>query len=170
MGATSQVTEAPRIPLCSNSMDRKKRHDEQQLMEWAHSLSAGVLDVARGLNDNSKMAALLLALSQMRINWARGFIIIALVISGLMGARKVVETMFHKISRMKHVQGFSVNLGTAILVTMGSLYELPGSTTHVSAGSLFGISMVTRAAEFSSIGEVLKSWIITLSCTVIKGM
>ncbi|HEV3026281.1 MAG TPA: inorganic phosphate transporter, partial [Planctomycetota bacterium] len=77
-------------------------------------------------------------------------------------ARKIAETMSHRITRMNHGQGFASNLVTAGLVLAASRFGLPVSTTHVSCGALFGIGAVTGQARWRTIGGVVLAWIVTL--------
>lgn len=168
---------APQITAsCGTAMDCKERYhgrlsglNSQRMMDGAHFLSAGAVGFARGLNDTPKMAALLLAVPQMKVPVAMGLIICAMSIGGIMGARRVAETMSHKITAINHGQGFSANLGTGIIVTMASLLGLPVSTTHVSVGALFGIGMVNRWANGAVIQKILMSWVITLPCAAVAG-
>ena len=59
-------------------------------------------------------------------------------------------------------QGFTANLITAMTVIFASRWGLPVSTTHVSCGSLFGLGMITRKAEWRSIAKILLAWVVTL--------
>ncbi len=162
---------------CGTVMACKERYDgcvigidSQRVMDGAHFVSAGVVGFARGLNDTPKMAALLLAVPQMQVPLAMGLIVVAMSLGGLMGARKVAETMSHKITAMNHGQGFSANLGTGIIVTTASLLGMPVSTTHVSVGALFGIGMVNGQANGAVIRKIVMSWVITLPCAALAGM
>ena len=92
---------------------------------------------------------------------------LAMALGAILQARKVAETMSHRITRMNHGQGFSANLVTAALVILASRYGLPVSTTHVSCGSLFGIGTVTRQAQWKTIGSVLLAWVVTLPSAAI---
>jgi PiT family inorganic phosphate transporter len=141
----------------------------QQAMDAAHFLSAGVVGFARGLNDTPKMAALLLVLPALGANWSLIAVAVAIAVGGLLGARRVAETMSHKITSMNHGQGFSANLTTGLLVTAASLFGLPVSTTHVSVGSLFGIGLTSRQADFRVMRNILLSWLVTLPCAAVLG-
>ena len=59
-------------------------------------------------------------------------------------------------------QGFTANLITAMTVIFASRWGLPVSTTHVSFGSLFGLGMITRKAEWRGIAWILLAWVVTL--------
>jgi inorganic phosphate transporter, PiT family len=141
----------------------------QQLMDAAHFLSAGVVGFARGLNDTPKIAALLLILPAFGARTSLAAIAVAIAIGGLLSARRVAETMSHKITGMNHGQGFSANLATGLLVTAASLVGLPVSTTHVSVGSLVGIGLTSGQADFRVVRNILFSWVITLPCAAVIG-
>jgi PiT family inorganic phosphate transporter len=51
-----------------------------------------------------------------------------------------------------------------MMVTTASLHGLPVSTTHVSVGSLLGMSVVTGQTQWKPVLGVLASWVITLPC------
>jgi PiT family inorganic phosphate transporter len=139
----------------------------QQIMDAAHFLSAGTVSFARGLNDTPKIVALLLLWKALDVRWGFAAVAAIMAIGGLLNARKVANTMSKKITAMNHGQGFTANLTTAILVVLASLFGLPVSTTHVSAGALFGIGLTTRQANFRTMGAIVLSWLITLPCAII---
>ncbi len=162
---------------CGTPMECHERYqgrfmglESQKTMDFAHFLSAGAVGFARGLNDTPKMAALLLAVPQMKVPWAMALVLTTMSLGGLIGARRVAETMAKKITQMNHGQGFSANLGTGLLVTMASVWGLPVSTTHVSVGALTGIGLVNGKADLTVIRKVLLSWVITLPCAAALGM
>ena len=142
----------------------------QRLMDAAHFLSAGVVSFARGLNDTPKIAALLLVLPA--VNAQAGLLAVgmAMAVGGILGARRVAETMSHKITAMNHGQGFSANLSTGLLVIGASLGGMPVSTTHVSVGALFGIGIAGRRADFGVVRKIVLSWVVTLPCAAICGV
>lgn len=133
----------------------------------AHFLSAGVVSFARGLNDTPKIAALLLVTGAVAPRTGILVIAVAMAIGGLVGARRVAETMSHKITRLDPNEGLISNLGTGALVIMASLFGLPVSTTHVSVGSLFGIGLATREVNTRTITGIALSWLVTLPCAAI---
>jgi inorganic phosphate transporter, PiT family len=141
----------------------------QQAMDTAHFLSAGVVSFARGLNDTPKIAALLMVLPALGAHWSLLSVAVAIALGGLLSARRVAETMSHKITGMNHGQGFSANLATGLMVTAASLFGLPVSTTHVSVGSLLGIGLTSRQADFQVVRNILLSWLITLPCAAVTG-
>jgi inorganic phosphate transporter, PiT family len=142
-----------------------------RLLDSLHFLSAGAVSFARGLNDTPKIAGLLLVASALDIRWGLLAAAIAIGIGGLLNARRVAETMSHKITGMNPGQGFAANLSTAALVTTASFHGLPVSTTHVSVGSLLGMGIVTRQTKWKPVLGVLASWVVTLPCAaLLSGM
>jgi len=141
----------------------------QQLMDAAHFLSAGIVSFARGLNDTPKIAALLLVMPAFGTRTSLMAIAVAIAIGGLLSARRVAETMSHKITGLNHGQGFSSNLATGLLVTTASVFGLPVSTTHVAVGSLVGVGLTSGQADLRVIRSILLSWVVTLPCAALIG-
>lgn len=141
----------------------------QSAMNAAHFLSAGVVSFARGLNDTPKMAALLLVFPALGDRSGLMTVAGAIAVGGLLGARRVAETMSHKITVMNHGQGLSANLTTSCLVLTASLFGLPVSTTHVSVGSLIGSGFTSRQVDLAVIRNILLSWLVTLPCAALIG-
>lgn len=134
----------------------------QSALDCLHFLSAGAVSFARGLNDTPKIVALLVSSGALGLTWNTGLVAVAMAAGGILGARKVAETVSHKITSMNHGQGFAANLVTSMLVIFASRWGLPVSTTHVSCGALFGIGLVNRKARWNVIGSILGAWVLTL--------
>ena len=121
-----------------------------------------MVSFARGLNDTPKIVALLLVMSAFSLKGGIFIVAVAMAIGGLLNAKRVALTMSKRITKMNHGQGFSANLVTSFLVIFASKWGLPVSTTHVSCGSLFGIGLVNRKANFSLIRKIILAWFLTL--------
>jgi PiT family inorganic phosphate transporter len=141
--------------------------DAQRMVDAGHFLSAGVVSFARGLNDTPKIAGLLLLVKWLTPATDVAIVGITMAIGGLLGARRVAETMSHKITDMNPGQGFTSNLTTGILVILASTFGLPVSMTHVTVGSLFGIGLTTGRANLKTVTGIVLSWIITLPCAAL---
>jgi PiT family inorganic phosphate transporter len=141
----------------------------QTIMDTAHFLSAGVVSFARGLNDTPKIAAMLLVVRALDIRLGIAAVAVAIAIGGLLSARRVAETMSHRITTMNHGQGLAANVSTGVLVILASTYGLPVSTTHVSVGSLFGIGLLTRKANVQVVLAIVLSWLLTLPSAALLG-
>lgn len=135
-----------------------------------HWISAGLVSFARGVNDTPKIVALVLMTAPL-MTGSPAFVAVGLVIAagGLLGARRVAETMSKKITAMNPGQGFTANLIAAVLVLGASPLGLPLSTTHVSCGALFGIGAVTRQARWATIAGIGLAWLVTLPLSALLG-
>jgi PiT family inorganic phosphate transporter len=134
----------------------------QRVVDVGHFVSAGVVSFARGLNDTPKIAAVLLASPILGPQASLVAVAAAMAIGGFVGARRVAETMSHKVTTMSTGQGLSASLATGSLVLAASVAGLPVSTTHVSVGSLVGIGAMNGQADFSVIRNIVLSWVATL--------
>jgi PiT family inorganic phosphate transporter len=143
--------------------------EASSLLNVLHGFSAAAVSFARGVNDTPKIAALLLAAPLLAPQ--HGVLIIGLAIAagGLLHARRVAETMSHRITEMNPGQAFTGNLTAALLVLFASRLGLPVSTTHVTCGALFGIGMITGRARWGTIGQILLAWVITLPVAAALG-
>jgi PiT family inorganic phosphate transporter len=136
--------------------------DAKRILDIGHFLSAGLTGFARGLNDTPKIAAVLIGAGA--LSSAQTFVLIAafMALGGLLQARRVAETLAHKITQMNDGQGFTANLVTSGIVVLASHFGWPVSTTHVSCGALFGLGFVTGQAHGASIRLILAAWVVTL--------
>jgi inorganic phosphate transporter, PiT family len=141
--------------------------DVQRVVDALHFFSAGAVCFARGLNDTPKIAALLLLAPGLILQEKIVLIALMMAAGGLLNARRVAETMSHKITAISHGQGLSANLTTAMLVIVASKFGLPVSTTHVSVGALFGIGLTTKQANYRMMASILLSWLLTLPCAAL---
>ncbi|CCG53642.1 Phosphate transporter family protein [Flavobacterium indicum GPTSA100-9 = DSM 17447] len=139
----------------------------QKIVDFFHFISAGAVGFARGLNDTPKIAGILLLITSVNSSYFLYVVAIAMAVGGILNARKVANTMSNKITTMNTGQGFTANLVTSILVTTASFNNLPVSTTHVSVGSIFGIGLVNKSADFKMILRIVLSWILTLPIAAI---
>jgi PiT family inorganic phosphate transporter len=121
-----------------------------------------VVSRARGLNDTPKIVALLLAVRAVAPRPGLALVGGAMAIGGIVGARRVAETLSKKIVAINAGQGFVANAVTGALVVCASLFGLPVSTTHVATGALFGIGLSTGGARARTVLMILLAWVTTL--------
>jgi PiT family inorganic phosphate transporter len=131
-------------------------------MDAAHIASAASICFARGVNDTPKLVALLMTAQAIGARGASVVVTIAMVLGGLVFARRVARTMSLGITPLDHVRGLSANLVTAGLVLLASKFGLPVSTTHVSVGSIVGIGMGGHTIDWRTTRGILLSWVGTL--------
>jgi len=141
----------------------------QGLLEVLHFLSGGAVSFARGLNDTPKIVALLLAARVVGSQVGLLSVGVAMAIGGIVGARKVAETMSTRITKLSGGSGLVANLNTALLVIVASRFGMPVSTTHVATGGLFGVGIATGAARWKTIASILAAWLTTLPLGAVFG-
>ena len=139
----------------------------QKLLDISHFFSAGIVSFARGLNDTPKIVALLLTISALSIKWGMLVVALGMAIGGLLNARKVAITVSKKITTLNHGQGLAANLVTGFLVIFASRLGVPVSTTHVSVGSIFGVGLVSKTADYKVFTQIILSWGLTLPVAAI---
>ncbi|MDD4976104.1 MAG: inorganic phosphate transporter [Bacteriovorax sp.] len=144
-------------------------YNSAKALDALHFLSAGLVCFARGLNDTPKLAALLLMVPFLSTERMTALIAIAMASGGLIHSRRIAETMSHKVTSMNSKQGFAANFITAVVVNMRSKFQLPVSTTHVSVGTLFGVGLQTKSANWITIRSILTAWIVTLPVAAMFG-
>lgn len=153
----------------ANGSSKIINFDSEKAIDVLHFLSAGLVCFARGLNDTPKLAALFLMVPFFSTETMILLIALSMAIGGIIHSRKIAETMSHKVTTMNSEQGFAANFITAIVVTMGSRFQLPVSTTHVSVGTIFGIGLQTRSANWTTIKHILMAWLVTLPVAAFLG-
>lgn len=138
-------------------------------LDKLHFLSAGIVSFARGLNDTPKIAAMMLVLPHLDGSSSLVSVGVVIALGGLISASRVARLMSQRITPMNHGQGFTANAITGAIVIGASQLGLPVSTTHVSCGSLFGIGLVTRGADWKIVSQILAAWLLTLPAAAILG-
>lgn len=139
----------------------------QAVVDVVHYVSAGIVSFARGLNDTPKIAAILLAAGGLSGAWSVLAVGVVVAVGGVLGSRRVAETVSHKLSDMNTGQALTANLVTGALVIGASRFGLPVSTTHVSCGAIFGIGAASGRAHWRMIAMVLLAWVTTMPLAMI---
>lgn len=136
----------------------------QSIIDRFHLASAFSLGFARGLNDTPKVLALLVAAgwSGFDPRLSLGLIAGAMALGGFLRARRVAETMSHRITSISTGQGLLANSIASGLVICASLLGSPVSTTHVSTGALFGIGLWNDRTDWTMVGGIVAAWLGTL--------
>ena len=171
MHSTSQTMAATRAECELHGMQpRLLRTDARGGVNALLFLSGGAVSFARGLNDTPKIAALLLPIAFLDGSAAVLAVGMAMLIGGLMGARRVAHTMSDRITQVDIGAALSASLTTALLVSTASVNGLPVSTTHVSVGALAGAGASSRGGVNRGVMTgIALSWVITLPVGAVFG-
>jgi PiT family inorganic phosphate transporter len=136
----------------------------QAIVDRIHVVSAFALGFARGLNDTPKVLALLVAAGWSGVDPRASLVVVAgaMAAGGWWHARRVAETLSHRITSLSHGQGLIGNGVASSLVIGASLLGSPVSTTHVSTGALFGIGLFRDDTDWRRVSGILLAWLATL--------
>ena len=136
-----------------------------------HWMTSGLTSLARGLNDAPKMVALLVGLSLFAGQdgasvMSMGFVLVAvgMGLGSYLGGLRVTRFLAERVTRMDHLEGFSANLATAILVTFAARMGFPVSTTHLSSSALMGIGLRKGPGhlQWGAVREMIMAWVVTI--------
>lgn len=167
LGGRGDPRRAPGVgrvdPACGSAIPTRRLH-------LAHLVSAGAVGFARGLNDTPKILGLVLGAGAASSISAALLVTAAMAVGGILAARRVTETLAHRITPMTPDQGFAANLATSLIVIGASRFGLPVSTTHVSTGGIFGIGVPTRKLRWAPAASVVGAWVATLPIAAALGV
>ncbi len=138
--------------------------------------SAAFMAYSHGMNDAQKsMGIIMLALvaggmvpeSQLEkgpLIWVMVACAAAMALGTSAGGWRIIRTMGHKIIRLEPVHGFAAETAAATVITLASRLGMPVSTTHVIAGSIFGVGCSKRASavRWGVAIEMVIAWFLTL--------
>eukprot|EP00752_Nemacystus_decipiens_P014274 g12695.t1 len=87
---------------------------------------------------------------------------------------KIISAIGVKIAKITPSRGFAIELGSAMMVIIGSRLEIPLSTTHCQVGATTGVALLegTGGVNGTVLGKTVFGWIITIvvcaiSCSVL---
>ena len=145
-------------------------------------LSAAAMSVAHGNNDAQKsMGIITLALVSAGVLgktkdiqvplWVIFACATSMALGTSVGGWRIIKTMGHKIIRLEPVNGFAAETAGAATILTASYFGAPVSTTHVIAGSIFGVgaSKRLRAVRWGVALEMVIAWVLTIPAAALVG-
>ena len=87
------------------------------------------------------------------------------------GGWRIIRTMGHKIIRLEPVSGFAAECSGATVIFAAGYLGMPVSTTHVIAGSIFGVGASKRrsAVRWQVAQTMVIAWVITIPAAATVG-
>lgn len=139
-----------------------------------HWGSAAAICFARGVNDNPKIAALgTLTFASMGGGVAGTFALtaLAMTVGSFAAGLRVSRTLGDRVVHMHTDTGLAGALVTAGLVLAASVYTMPVSTTHVSAGAIVGagVRQGAHAVQWGTVTSLVTAWFVTLPVCALLG-
>lgn len=88
----------------------------------------------------------------------------AIAMGTLSGGWRIVKTMGQKITRLRPVDGFCAELGSAFSLFIASVMGIPVSTTHTITGAIVGIGSLRRLScvRWGVANKIVWAWFITI--------
>jgi inorganic phosphate transporter, PiT family len=141
-------------------------------------VSAAFYSLGHGTNDAQKtmgiIASLLFSAGLLGKTFYIPFWVViscqfAIALGTMFGGWRIVKTMGQKVAKLKPVDGFCAEFGSAITLFMASALGIPVSTTHTITGAIMGIGSLRRlsAVKWGVAGRIVWAWIITIPCAAL---
>ena len=139
-------------------------------------ISAAFYSLGHGTNDAQKtmgiIASLLFSAGLLGKTFHIPFWVVvschsAIALGTMFGGWRIVKTMGQKVAKLKPVDGFCAEAGSAITLFMSSAFGIPVSTTHTITGAIMGIGSLRRlsAVKWGVAGRIIWAWIMTIPCS-----
>ena len=154
--------------LCHSAHPRKAGN----FFRYMQRISAALMAFSHGQNDAQKsMGVITLALFTHGIlkkpeipTWVILICATTMALGTAAGGWRIIKTMGHRIMHMEPVNGFAAETSGAAVIMIASKMGMPVSTTHVLAGSIFGVgtSKGRHAVRWNVAKTMVTAWILTI--------
>ncbi len=155
------------------------RYRANWFWRWGQVLSSSGLSFAHGMNDGQNAIGIMaLAFftagfsSEIEITWwmiilGAGAIGLGTVISGY----RVMRTVGWEITDLEPIDGFAAEASSAGVLTMGSIFGWPMSTTHVAVTGILGAGGAKsfQAVNWRVTRGIVVAWLLTIPAAGIVG-
>jgi PiT family inorganic phosphate transporter len=90
----------------------------------------------------------------------------AIALGTMFGGWRIVKTMGQKIAKLRPVDGFCAEFGSAATLFIASGFGIPVSTTHTITGGIMGVGALRRltAVRWGVAGGIVWAWLLTIPC------
>lgn len=130
----------------------------------AHWFTSGLTSFARGMNDTPKIVAIgsFALFAGMTPTVLLLAVTAAMAAGGLVVGQRMAGRLAEGVIKMRHVEGFTANLTTAVMVGLGAFEGLPMSTTHVSIGAISGTAGTSLSRiKGRTVRDFAVAWLVT---------
>jgi inorganic phosphate transporter, PiT family len=135
-------------------------------------VSSALMAFSHGQNDAQKsMGIITLALLGNGVikeavvpDWVKIACAVTMALGTSAGGWRIIKTMGSHIIRLEPVNGFAAETSGAAVIMTASTLGMPVSTTHVIAGSIFGVGASKRkaAVRWKVARNMMLAWLITI--------
>jgi len=160
----------------------KNPHKIDHIFRKGQLVSAALYSLGHGGNDAQKTMGIITGLlfSANMLHgafhvppWVMIICNAAIALGTLSGGWRIVKTMGNKITRLRPVDGFCAESGSAISLFFASWLGVPVSTTHTITGGIVGVGMLRRmsAVRWGVASRIVWAWVFTIpAAAVVAGI
>jgi PiT family inorganic phosphate transporter len=140
-------------------------------------VTAVALALSHGTNDAQKsMGVITMGLVSAGLQttfhvplWVVASCAAAIALGTAMGSRRLIHTLGHKFFKVRPVHGFTTQVASAGVILAGALLGGPISTTQVVSSAIMGVGAAERLSKvrWTTVGQILVAWVITIPCAAI---
>lgn len=158
---------------------RRASQDISQPIGWGQWTSSAVLAFGHGANDAAKatgVIVVMLVATQHSTGttapiWVTVLAALSLTLGTCVGGWRIVRTIGMRIYRLRPLDGFVSQTGSALVVVGASLFGAPVSTSQVVASSVAGVGGGRRwhHVRWHVVRQIGVAWIVTIPVCVMLG-
>ena len=138
-------------------------------INYLQMLSASMMAFSHGTNDAQKTIGIIvmLLISGKFITagvipaWVVILCAITMCAGTLVGGKRIIDTMGHKITELKPIDGFAAETSASLVIQLATFFGAPISTTHVIASSIIGVGLKGKLDK-KVVKNMLTAWLMTL--------
>lgn len=103
--------------------------------------------------------------------WVIASSALAMAIGTYFGGWRIINTLGHRVVKLKPSQGFAAETSTASILWVTAHMGFPVSTTHTITGSIMGAGAVHKHSpiRWRVVRHILLAWLITIPCAAFVG-
>ena len=96
--------------------------------------------------------------------WVKCICGIAMAAGTYIGGWRIIQTLGHKLVRMKPIHGFAAECTGATILYVAGILGMPVSTTHAITTSIMGVGCARRfsALNYTLVERILWAWVLTI--------
>lgn len=146
---------------------------------WLQLASSAFLSLSHGGNDAQKTAGIIAGAlvasgysSEFHIPlWVLFLSYGVMAMGTFFGGWRIVETLGHKITRLRPASGFCAESAAATAIITATFFKLPISTTQATTGAIIGTGIVRRAnaVQWNVATNIFLTWICTIPAAAMLG-
>ncbi|MGC8729192.1 MAG: anion permease [Elusimicrobiales bacterium] len=156
-----------------NIFKKSKPYKVENIFKKGQLVSSALYSIGHGGNDAQKTAGIIATLLFSNgylgdtfyiPTWVALLSYLTIALGTLAGGWKVVNTLGHRLTKLRPVDGFAAEFGAAITLHSVTLLGIPVSTTHTITGSIIGVGAIKRihSVRWGVSKQIIWAWVLTI--------